>query len=117
MLLALAGFEAELPAGLAHNALPHLLPLSSSGSGSSLPDPAEAAERGEGGEVQRSLQRKLAQKEAQQRYRCVPALAESSNTWQWHPSTVASIKNDLVVSHEASPGCTERLIASRIHSV
>ena len=45
----------------------HLLPLSSSGSGSNLPDAEEVANSDV---LARRLQRKMAQKEAQQRYRC-----------------------------------------------
>ena len=45
--------------------------LSSSGSGSTLPDPADGLNKADSHDLERRLQRKMAQKEAQQRYRCV----------------------------------------------
>ena len=60
-----------LPSGLSHDLLPDLLPLSSSGSGFSLPYPADGTDMGDGTGLERRMQRKLAQKEAQQRYRYI----------------------------------------------
>ena len=62
----MAGLQTELSSTYGDDIM-HLLPLSSSGSGSNLLD----AEEGTNPDVlARRLQRKMAQKEAQQRYRC-----------------------------------------------
>ena len=67
-LLIIAGLQSELSSAYGDD-LMHLLPVSSSGSGSNLPDPEEGANCDV---LARRLQRKMAQKEAQQRYRCAP---------------------------------------------
>jgi hypothetical protein len=92
------------PAGPAHHAIPGHLSISSSGSGSSLSDPPEAADRAGSADVERGLQRKLAQKEAQQRYRCVDSAAE--------PMLAGTGTSDLfhrsrsVACHEPGLTCT-----------
>ncbi len=71
MICSLAGLQSELSSAYGDDIM-HLLPLSSSGSGSNLLDQEEAANSDV---LARRLQRKMAQKEAQQRYRCAAYLS------------------------------------------